>query len=647
MKQSSILIYEDWGDNIQAHLNFKFGNIEAAFSKADRIIKVSWKEARQSGFPIEPRGSVAYFNPYEKSLTVWSSTQSPSLGQLYISKALGLPTNKVKVLVPNVGGGFGNKLHWWFDLIPCLLSIRTGKPVKFIETRRQNFLSQPHQRDVIWQAEAAVKNNGKILGVKAKLIVDLGVEGTNRGSGAPSLIPASLSIPNAYKLEALEVETFGVVTNKSFYCAYRGYGKDKGIKLMERIMQKISIELNLKPEEVRFINFINSNEFPYRQISGYIYDSGNYHETLKKALEIANVSEWRKKQEELRKEGRYIGIGISFCVEPAGVAIPYAIYSGYESARVSINTDGHVEVYSNLIDIGQGSIVTLAQVAAETLGVPIDWIKVITGSSDYKGTGSYSSRGAVYGVGAVIKASSILKDRLKRIMAHIWEVRPEDIDIKDGELILKPLPSKRMKLDELTYKLYHFPGQHRILSEDLIKEGLVPLDVTVSWFSPVTAKYPTATYTTVSCSADVAIVEVDVETGGVKVINYYTVHDAGKVINHKIVEGQIIGGIAQGLGAALYEEILYSKDGSLLTTSFLDYAIPSATEMFNVEIDHLETSSPFTELGSKGMAEGPAYSSIVTIVNAVEDALKPFDVNINDIPIKLEKIFNLIRKNRF
>jgi len=223
LKQSSILIYEDWGDNIQAHLNFKFGNIEAAFSKADRIIKVSWKEARQSGFPIEPRGSVAYFNPYEKSLTVWSSTQSPSLGQLYISKALGLPTNKVKVLVPNVGGGFGNKLHWWFDLIPCLLSIRTGKPVKFIETRRQNFLSQPHQRDVIWQAEAAVKNNGKVLGVKAKLIVDLGVEGTNRGSGAPSLIPASLSIPNAYKLEALEVETFGVVTNKSFYCAYRGY----------------------------------------------------------------------------------------------------------------------------------------------------------------------------------------------------------------------------------------------------------------------------------------------------------------------------------------------------------------------------------------------------------------------------------------
>lgn len=642
LKEKSNLLYEEWGDNIQVHLKFSFGNINEAFSKADRIIKVKWQEARQSGFPLEPRGCIAYFNPYDKTLTVWSSTQSTSLAQANIAKALGMPTSKVKVYAPNVGGGFGNKLHWWFDLIACALSIKTGKPVKFVETRRQNFLSQPHQRDVIWEAEAAIKNDGKILGVKAKLIVDLGVEGTNRGSGAASLVPASLSIPNSYKLEALEVETYGVVTNKSFYCAYRGFGKDKGIKLMERIIQRISFELGIPPEEVRFRNFIQPNEFPFKQISGYIYDSGNYPEALKRVLDLANVKEWRKKQIELRKEGKYLGIGIAFCVEPAGVAISNAIYSGYESARVSVNTDGEIEVYTPLIDIGQGSTVAIAQAVAETLNVPIKWIKVMSGSSDYKGTGTYSSRGAVYSISAVVKASRIIKERLKKIMGSIWEVNPEDVEIENGELYLKPLPSKRISLKELSYKLYHFPGQHRLLNEELIREGVVPLDVTVSWFSPVTAKNPTATYTTVSYSADIAIVDVDVETGDVKVLEYYTVHDVGKVINEKIVEGQIIGGIAQGLGAALYEELAYDENGNLLTTSYFDYAIPSALEMFNVEIHHIYSPSPFTEIGSKGMAEEPIYSSVVAIVNAIEDALSPFNVTIEKIPIKKEELFNKI-----
>ena len=645
LNSKSNLLYEEWGDNIQAHLNFKFGNIEDAFNKADRIVKVKWQEARQSGFPLEPRGCIAYFNPYENILTIWSSTQSTTLAQMNIAKALNLPTSRVKVYAPNVGGGFGNKLHWWFDLIACVLSIKARRPVKLVETRRQNFLSQPHQRDVFWEAEAAVTKNGKILGVKAKLIVDLGVEGTNRGSGAASLVPACLSIPNAYKIEALEVEAFGVVTNKSFYCAYRGFGKDKGIKLMERIVQRISLELGIPPEDIRFRNFIQPNEFPYKQISGYVYDSGNYPEVFQKVLKLSNIEEWRRRQAELRKEGKYIGIGIAFCVEPAGVAIPNAIYSGYETARVTINTDGEVEVYTALIDIGQGSSVSIAQAVSETLGVPINQVKVISGSSEYKGTGTYSSRGAVYGISAVVKAAKIIKDRLTRIMGDIWEVRPEEIEIKNGELYLKSLPSKRLSLKELAYKLYHFPGQHRLLNESLINEGLVPLDVTVSWFSPVTAKYPTATYTTVSYSADVAIVDVDVETGEVKLLKYYTVHDVGRIINEKIVNGQIIGGIAQGIGATFFEELTYDKTGSLLTTSYFDYPIPSALEIPNIEIEHFISPSPFTEFGSKGMAEEPIYSSVAAITNAVEDALSPLGVTIDRIPIKGETILKTIKQS--
>ncbi|MDJ0270250.1 MAG: xanthine dehydrogenase family protein molybdopterin-binding subunit [Aigarchaeota archaeon] len=643
MKPESPLLYEEWGDNIQAHIRFRFGDVAAAFAKADRIIKVRWREARQSGFPIEPRGIVAQYNAGEKTITVWSSTQSPALGQLYIAKALGMPTSSVRVFAPDIGGGFGNKLHWWLDLIPCLLSMKTGKPVKLFETRYQNFLSQPHQRDVVWNAEAAVRNDGRILALRALLVIDYGVEGTNKGTGAPSIVPASLSTPNAYKLEAVDIDAYGVVTNKSFYCAYRGYGKDKGVKLMERVMQRISVELGIPPEEVRFRNFIQPSEFPYKQVTGYVFDSGNYPETLRRALELLDIGWWRKRQEELRREGRYIGIGVVFAVEPAGAAIPNSFYSGYESARVSITADGSVEVYTGMLDIGQGSSVAIAQAVSETLGVPISWVKVFSGSSDYLGSGTYASRGAVYGVGAVIKASRILRERLTRIMAHLWDARPEDVEIANGELVLKPEPERRIRLDELAQKLYHFPGQHRLLSEELLREGVVPLDVTVSWFSPITSKDPTATYTTVSCSADIAVVEVDAETGEVKILKYVTVHDAGRVINHQIVEGQVVGGVAQGIGGALYEELIYNEDGLLTTASFADYLMPSALEMPSVEMSHVETPSPFTELGSKGMSEGPAYSSTVAIANAVEDALTPFGVAVEEIPLTPERVRRLIK----
>jgi len=645
LREEAPLLYEEWGDNIQAHITFRFGDVVSAFAEADKVIKLRWREARQSGFPIEPRGAVAWYMRGENRLVLWSSTQAPSLAQTYIARALGIPTGNVKVIAPDIGGGFGNKLHWWLDLIACLLSIRTGRPVKLFETRRQNFLSQPHQRDVEWHVEAAVKNDGRVLGLKAKLLLDFGIEGTNRGSGAPCIVPASLSTPNAYKLKAIEIDAYGVVTNKSFYCAYRGYGKDKGVKMMERLMNRISIELGIPPEEVRFRNFIHKDEFPYKQITGYIYDSGDYHRVLQQALEKIDITYWRRRKEELKEEGKLIGIGIAFAVEPAGAAIPQSIYSGYEAARVRITPDGTVEVYTGMIEIGQGVKVAIAKAASEALGAKLSDVKVFAESSDYLGSGSYSSRGAIYGVGAVVKASKILRDRITRIVAHIWDARPEDVEVENSLIWLKPDPSKKMHLRELTMKLYHFPGQHRILNEQLIKEGVIPLDTTVSWFSPITAQDPTATYTTVSCSADVAVVEIDPETGAVKILRYVSVHDCGRVIDHEIVEGQVVGGVSQGIGAALYEELVYDEAGNLITSSFADYLIPSAVEMPNVELYHIETPSPFTELGSKGMAEGPAYSSTVAVVNAVEDALSVFGTYVDYIPLKPERIFKKIKNN--
>lgn len=257
MQPNSPLLYDEWGDNIQAHVNFKFGDIDQAFSQADRIITVSWREDRVSGFPIEPRGCVAWYNPWsDPSLRVWSSTQAPMLAQRYVAQALRIPMSRVEVQAPDIGGAFGNKLNWSKDVVVCAASILTRRPVKWFENNRENMASGPHQRDVIWEGEAAVKTDGQILGVKAKFIMDVGVEGTNRGAGVSSIVPACCSVPNAYKLKALTVDAYAVVTNKSFYCAYRGYGKDKGIKFMERIVSAVSRQLNLPPEEVRLRQFI-------------------------------------------------------------------------------------------------------------------------------------------------------------------------------------------------------------------------------------------------------------------------------------------------------------------------------------------------------------------------------------------------------
>lgn len=553
-----------------------------------------------------------------------------------------MSTGKIKVIAPDIGGGFGNKINFSLEVLACVLSRLCNRPIKLVENRFHNIVMGPHQRDVMWEVEAAVTNSGVLLGLKARLFVDLGVEGTVRGCGAPSIIPAALTSPGAYKVKAIDVEAIGVVTNKSFYDAYRGYGKDKGAKMIERLIDRIAVELGLQPEEIRYRNFIQPDEFPYQQITGYVYDCGNYAECLSKALKLLNVAEWRTKQAELRKKGEYIGIGMSLTLEPAGGAIPHSIYSGYESARVRVSEDGTIEVYSGWTEIGQGSLITMAKVAADTIGVKIDDVKIHTGSSDYMGSGPYASRGIIYGAGAVVKAARLVKERLIEIAAHMLECNTADLEISNSEIYVKEDKARRITLKELCRSVY-YRGQQKTLNTKLMRGGVVPIDVTVSWFSPLTAEKLT-TYTTVSASADGCIVEVDVETGEVRILKYVTVHDCGKIINHELVEGQVYGGLAQAIGAALYEEIVYDDKGAILTSSFTDYLIPSAKEMgFPIISDYVETPSPFTELGAKGVGEASAYSGAVTIANAVEDALRPFGVTVDSIPITPEKIKKWLR----
>lgn len=639
MRADSPLVHEEWGDNIQIHLEFNFGDVEGAFKEADRILNVSWRENRVSGFPIEARGCVAWYDKTTtETLNMWCSTQVPFLLQQCVSQVLRIPTSRVRVVVPDIGGAFGNKdSSYWKDPVVGLASIITGRPVKWFESKREFFITGPHQRDVIWDGEVAVKNDGHILGIKARLIQDLGVESSNRGAAAASLVPACSSVPNAYHLKGLRIDAYGVVTNKSPYGAYRGFGKDKGIKFMERIMALVSKECNIEPAELRLRNFIQPYEFPFKHISGSVYDSGNYPAVLKECLKLAEIDSWRVKQRELRKQGKYIGIGVAFVVEPAGTTVPYCAHSGLVQARVRITPDGIVEVHSDRTEVGQGAEVTNAMVVSDILGVKIDDVAIKPVTSDMIGIGSVSSRGAVYCLSAIAKGARELRAKVVKVAGALLKEEPENISMKDSIIYSVKDSGKKCTYKELANYAYFRPGP-RGLPKDIQMEQAFLLDVLTSWYSPNTIENPTSTYTTFCSEADIVIVEVDVETGATRILKYAHVHDAGKIISKDIVDGQIYGGVVQGIGEALSEELVYTKSGELLSNSYADFVIPTAQDSPDIVVGHVETPSPFTELGSKGMGEAPIIGSKAAIINAIEDALSPFKIKVTESPATRERV---------
>jgi len=642
MKKGTPLVYEEWGDNIQLHTIFNFGDLEEIFQEADRILQVSWRENRTSGFPLEARGCLAMYESMTEMVHTWGSFQCPFRAQHYISHVLRLPQTSVRVIASDIGGGFGNKINIWKYTVVCLAAILIGRPVKWRESTREFFLTGPHQRDVRWEGEVAIKNDGRILGIKARFIQDLGVEISNRDYAAPSIVAACSCVPNAYRLQGLKIEAYGIVTNKSFYGAYRGFGKDKGAKFMERIMDLMSRECNLDPAELRLKNFIQPHEFPYRQISGLVYDSGNYPVLMQEALRMAEVDTWRKKQEELRKKGQYIGIGMAFVVEPAGIAAPNARFSGLVQARVRITPDGLVEVYSDRTEIGQGAERTNTLVISQILGVKTEDIVIKPVTSDIIGMGPISSRGAVYSVSALARAAKAVKSIIIKYASAFFKDDPGNIRLEDGTIYSVKNPENRLNFKELADRFYFRPGPRGLPQEMQLNHEIL-LDVSTSWYSPNNAQNPTTTYTTFAASADIAVLEVDIETGVTKILKYVHVHDAGKMISRDTVDGQIYGGIVQGIGEALSEELIYNERGELATDSYGDFVIPTAVDAPEIVIKHFETPSPFTELGTKGMGESPIIGSKAVIISAIEDALSPFHVRISEAPATRERVRQWIR----
>jgi len=632
----SPLLYEEWGDNVQAHRHFSFGDVAGAFGEADSTLDVSWKEARASGFPLEPRGCLSVYDPAAKMLDTRGTYQCPFRAQQSLAHVLRLPTTGVKVTAAAIGGSFGNRINCSRQAVVCFAAMVLGRPVKWLESHRESICTGVHQRDVSWSGQVAFTNDGRILGIRTRFVQNVGVEISHRGYGGGSLMAAVCAVPNTYRLRGLEVDAYAVVSNKSFYGAYRGYGKDKGLRFMERIMDRVARKLEMAPEEIRRRNFVPPTAFPYHQITGYVYDSGDYPAVLAKATDLAELDAWRERQRAARAENRCLGIGIATIVEPAGVASAN-VTSGLTQARIKLTPDGLIEAESDRTELGQGAEESHRIVISDILGIAAEDVRIRPVSSDIIGMGPVSSRGSVYSLSALAVAAGRLREKIVRYATHYFDCPPEAVALKNGAVFSLRDPERKMSYAELAKRVYFLPGPRSLSTELKTGHDFLP-DELATWFSPNTAQNPGSTYTTFSVAADIAVVEVDIETGVVRILKMTHVHDAGNIVSRELVEGQVHGGTAQGVGEALFEEIAYDEAGKMRTESYTNYLLPTALDVPEIVIGHMQTPSPFTELGTKGMGEAPVISSKAAVIAAIEDALAPLGVGVDESPASRQRV---------
>jgi carbon-monoxide dehydrogenase large subunit len=541
-----------------------------------------------------------------------------------VALLLGLNETKVRVIAPEVGGGFGAKLQLYSEeLLVCWISMQLGKPVKFIETRSENFQAMTHGRDQIQYVEAAAKKDGTITALRMKIYSGLGAYHHLLTPAIATFTP--MMSPGCYNIKAVECHLIGVFTNTMSTDAYRGAGRPEATYLVERMIDLVAGELGLDPVDVRRKNFIAADSFPHPIVTGLVYDSGNYQGSLDKLLELADYKGLREKQAELRKEGRYLGIGFSTYVEVCGMGPSAAMPApGWDSATIRVEPTGSVTVMTGVSPHGQGQETTFAQIVSDELGVPIDMINIIHGDTDkvQYGVGTFGSRGTAVGGAALKLAIESIQAKAIKIAAHAWEANPDDLEYKEGKIVVKGDPSKSMSTAEVGFAAFRGIA---------LPPGLEPgLDATRR-FEPPNFVFP--------FGAHVCVVEVDAESGEVKIVKYIAVDDCGPIINPLIVEGQIHGGLAQGIGQALFEGAEYDENGQLTSGTFMDYAIPHAEQLVAFQTDHTSTSTDVNPLGIKGVGEAGTIGSTPAVVNAVMDALAPFGVKHVDMPLRPEKLW--------
>jgi carbon-monoxide dehydrogenase large subunit len=659
LKEGAPLVHEELGTNQAYKFSVATGNdLTEAFNSADVVVKQRLVNQRLSAISVETRGIVAQYNKPMNELTIWSSTQTPHFIKHHVAEMLGIPEHNVRVIAPDVGGGFGSKLNLLpEDLLVPLMAVVTGRPVKWIETRQENLMNTVHGRDIVDYIEIAAKNDGSIVGLKATIYANLGAYCRFFAPGLPVL--AGLMLPGNYKIPAFGVDIYTAYTNTLFVDAYRGAGRPEATYAIERVLDMLADKLGMDPAELRRKNFVQEEDWPFTSAAGLAYDSGDYVPTLDKALQMFGYQEALARQKEHNASNPRVrtGIGMAAYVEVSGWG-PGQATKGlgvmnqlFGSATVRVDRGGTVEVLAGASGHGQGHTTSWAQIAADQLGISHELVKVYEGDTGMiqTGSGTFASRSVSVDGAGVYMAAQKVRNKMLRIAAHQLEVDPADLEIRDGNITVKGVPLSEDvvaggKLQTAEAEAEPAPPRsvtfaHIAMSANTghdLPEGEEAGLNESAFFDPVNFTYPFGVH--------VAEVEVDTETGETTLTRYVAVDDCGNVINPMIVDGQVHGGVAQGVAQALWEEVVYDSEGQLITGTLMDYAVPFSSDLPSFETGATVTPSPVNPLGVKGVGEAGTIAATPVIVNAVIDALSGLGVEHIDMPLRPEKVWKAIHR---
>jgi carbon-monoxide dehydrogenase large subunit len=634
LEPGSPKVHEGLPDNAGWDLTYS-ADADAAFAEAEVVVKERILQQRLAPTPMETRGVLAEWHDADRTMTMWLSSQNPHFIRLFIGGAMGIPENRFRVISPDVGGGFGSKISPYPEdyLVPAVSKL-LGRPVKWVETRTENMQTTTHGRGQMFDVEVAGKKDGTLLGMKVTQYLDCGAY---MGTFSAFQACACLLAGGAYNWKQIAARTVGVLTNRVPTDPYRGAGRPEATHLCERMVDLFAREIGMDPVAVRKKNFLRPDQFPYTNHFGLVVDSGNYEGSLNKALGIAGYDQFRRDQESARARGKYLGIGVSTWIEICGFGPSAATAPATgglaltESAHVRVFPTGSVNVYVGTHSHGQGHDTTFPQIVADTLGVPYDQIELRHGDTAEGpafGYGTYGSRSLAVGGLAILKATQKVRDKAKKIAAHMLEAAEEDVVADQGDFYVKGSPDKRKAFGEVAFAAYGAG----------LPEGMELGLEAISYFDPPNLVWP--------FGAHVCVVEVDPETGGVDLQKYVAVDDCGNVINPMIVEGQLHGGIVQGIAQALFEEVVYDEDGTLKTGTLLDYSMPTINEIPNLTLDSTVTPSPTNELGVKGIGEAGTIAASAAVINAICDALAPFGIKHVDMPASPDRLWKQIQEAR-
>ena len=628
-------LHPDIAGNQAFHWVVSGGDVDAAFDNAEVVVSERIIQQRLIPNAMETRAAVAQYNQASGELTLWNTTQNPHIARFLCSGVTGIPEDRLRVIAPEVGGGFGSKIAVYpSDIVTVFCSKRIGRPVKWTETRSENYHATTHGRDHVQEVELAGTKDGTITGLRCSVWAGMGAYLSTAAPGIPTILHG-LMLSGSYNIPAIKEDVYGIYTNTVPVEAYRGAGRPEATFMIERLIDVFADKIGMDPVELRQKNFLPRFEDGHDVVTGLTYDSGDYPAALSKMLDHADYKGLRDEQTRVRAEGRHMGIGVASYVEicglgPSQVAGAIGFQGGlWESAIVRVHPTGKVHVFIGANPHGQGEETTFAQIVASEIGVGVDDVKVFHGDTDITpmGWGTYGSRTTAVGGAALALAVRKIKDKAKVIAAHLLEAAVEDMDYEDGKFFVKGSPDKNKTIQDVALMAN--------VAWDM-PEGVEAGLEASTFYDPPNFVYPFGSH--------LAVVDVDPETGQVDLKRYVALDDCGPQINPTIVEGQVHGGVVQGIGQALWEEAVYDEDGQLVTGSMLDYALPRADQLPPIEVLSTVTPSPHHPLGVKGVGEAGTIASTVTVYNAVMDALRPLGVTSIDMPLTPERVWRAIQQ---